>query len=63
MAEKKALGGLSNMKEFIKACFAEGNTIESRMKKAKRKFIRIDKDKAERYEQLGMKLDRVRNCG
>jgi GNAT superfamily N-acetyltransferase len=89
------------MKEFIKACFAEGSTIETRMKKAKRKFIRIemlvvrpefqgqghmrniledvykiaekkglpvildtdDKDKAARYEHLGMKLDRVRNCG
>ena len=101
MAEKRALGGFSNMKEFIKACFAEGNTIETRMKKAKRKFIRIemlvvrpefqrqghmrkmledvykiadkkgisviidtdDKDKAARYEHLGMKLDRVRNCG
>ena len=101
IAEKRALGGLSNMKEFIKACFAEGNTIETRMKKAKRKFIRIemlvvrpefqrqghmrkmledvykiadkkgisvildtdDKDKAARYEHLGMKLDRVRNCG
>ena len=101
MAEKKALGGFSNMKAFIKACFAEGNTIETRMKKAKRKFTRIemlvvrpefqgqgymrkmlddvyklaekmhvpvildtdDKDKAARYEHLGMKLDRVRNCG
>ncbi len=101
IAEKKALGGLSNMKEFIKACYAEGSTIETRMKKAKRKFIRIemlvvrpefqgqghmrniledvykiaekkglpvildtdDKDKAARYEHLGMKLDRVRNCG
>lgn len=101
MAEKKALGGFSNMKEFIKACFAEGNTIETRMKRAKRKYIRIemlvvrpelqgqghmrsiledvyrlaeksgvpvildtdDKDKAARYEHLGMKLDRVRNCG
>ena len=101
MAEKKALGGFSNMKAFIKACFAEGNTIETRMKKAKRKFIRIemlvvrpefqgqghmrkmledvykmadkkdvpvildtdDKDKAARYVHLGMKLDRVRNCG
>ena len=100
-AEKKALGGLSNMKAFIKACFAEGNTIEMRMRKAKRKFIRIemlvvrpefqgqsymrtiledvyrlaekkgvpvildtdDKDKAMRYEHLGMKLDCVRNCG
>ena len=101
MAEKKALGGFSNMKAFIKACFAEGNTIETRMRKAKRKFIRIemlvvrpefqgqgymrniledvymlaekkgvpiildtdDKNKAARYEHLGMKLDRVRNCG
>ena len=42
MAEKKALGGFSNMKSFIKACFAEGNTIETRMKKAKRKYIRIE---------------------
>ena len=101
MAEKKALGGFSNMKAFIKACFAEGSTIETRMRKAKRKFIRIemlvvrpefqghghmrkmledvykladkkgipvildtdDKDKAARYEHLGMKLDRIRNCG
>lgn len=101
MAEKKALGGFSNMKSFIKACFAEGNTIETRMKKAKRKYIRIemlvvrpefqgqgymrkiledvyrvadkrkvsvildtdDRDKAMRYQHLGMKLDRVRNCG
>ncbi len=101
IAEKKALGGFSNMKAFIKACFAEGSTIESRMRKAKRKFIRIemlvvrpefqgqgfmrkiledvykladkenvpvildtdDKDKAARYEHLGMKLDRIRNCG
>ncbi len=101
MAEKKALGGFSNMKAFIKACFAEGNTIETRMRKAKRRFIRIemlvvrpefqgqgymrniledvyklaekrrvpvildtdDKDKAARYEHLGMKLDRIRNCG
>ena len=101
LAEKKALGGSSNMKAFIKACFAEGNTIETRMRKAKRKFIRIemlvvrpefqgqgymrkmledvykaadkkgipvildtdDRDKAARYEHLGMKLDRVRNCG
>ncbi|MBP3204294.1 MAG: GNAT family N-acetyltransferase [Lachnospiraceae bacterium] len=42
LAEKKALGGSSNMKAFIKACFAEGNTIETRMRKAKRKFIRIE---------------------
>ncbi len=101
IAEKKALGGFSNMKAFIKACFEEGSTIESRMRKAKRKFIRIemlvvrpefqgqgfmrkiledvykladkenvpvildtdDKNKAARYEHLGMKLDRIRNCG
>ena len=100
-AEKKALGGFGNMKSFIKACFAEGSTIETRMKKAKKKFIRIemlvvrpeyqgqgfmrkilndvfkyadkknlpvildtdDKDKCARYEHLGMKVDRVRNCG
>ncbi|MCR5208980.1 MAG: GNAT family N-acetyltransferase [Lachnospiraceae bacterium] len=101
MAEKKALGGFSNMKAFIKACFAEGGTIESRMKKAKRKYMKVemlvvrpefqgqgnmrkmlenvykmadrkgvsvildtdDKDKAARYEHLGMKLDRIRNSG
>ena len=101
MAEKKALGGFKNMKSFIKACFSEGSTIEMRMKKAKRKFLRIemlvvrpeyqgqgfmrsmleqvykaadkkgvpvildtdDKDKSDRYQHLGMKLDRVRNCG
>ena len=89
------------MKSFIKACFSEGNTIEMRMNKAKRKFLRIemlavrpeyqgqgfmrsmleqvykvadkkgvpvildtdDKDKSDRYQHLGMKLDRVRNCG
>ena len=100
-AEKKALGGFKNMKSFIKTCFSEGGTIETRMKKAKRKFMRIemlvvrpeyqkqgfmrkmlndvykyadkqgvsvildtdDKDKSLRYEHLGMKLDRVRNCG
>ena len=100
-AEKKALGGFRNMKAFISACFADGNTIETRMRKAKRKFIRIevlvvrpeyqklgfmrqimeyvyalasekglpvildtdDKDKSLRYQHLGMKLDRVRNCG
>jgi len=100
-AEKKALGGFRNMKSFIKACSAEGNTIETRMRKAKKKFIRIemlvvrpeyqgqgfmrsmleqvykvaekrkvpvildtdDKDKCERYKHLGMKVDRVRNCG
>ncbi len=41
-AEKRALGGLSNMKKFIKMCFSEGGTIESRMRKAKRKIIRIE---------------------
>ena len=41
-AEKRALGGFSNMKRFIKACFSEGGTIETRMRKAKRKFIRIE---------------------
>ena len=41
-AEKKALGGYKNMKKFIQACFSEGNTIETRMRKAKRKFIRIE---------------------
>lgn len=99
-AEKKALGGFSNMKRFVKACFSEGGTIESRMRKAKRKFIRIemlvvrkefqkkgfmkqmldytyklaesrnvpvildtdDKDKASRYQHLGMQLDRIRTC-
>lgn len=41
-AEKKALGGFKNMKSFISACFSEGGTIETRMKKAKRRFIRIE---------------------
>ena len=96
-----ALGGFSNMKRFIKACFSEGGTIETRMRKAKRKFIRIemlvvrkeyqkqgfmrqmldytykladsrnvpvildtdDKDKSQRYQHLGMKLDRIRTGG
>ena len=100
-AEKKALGGFGKMKEFVSACFCQGGSIETRMKKAKRKFIRIevlvvrpeyqrqgfmrkmldsvyrladrkglpiildtdDKDKSLRYQHLGMKLDRVRNCG
>ena len=100
-AEKKALGGFGNMKRFIKACFSDGGTIETRMRKEKRAFLRIemlvvrkeyqgqgymrqmmeyaygiaekhhvpvildtdDKDKAARYEHLGMKLDRIRNCG
>ena len=101
LAEKKALGGFGKMKEFVSACFCEGGSIETRMKKAKRRFIRIevlvvrpeyqrqgymrkmmnsvyrladkknlpvildtdDKDKSLRYQHLGMKLDRVRNCG
>ncbi len=100
-AEMRALGGFSNMKEFISACFAEGSTIESRMRKAGRKFLRVemlvvrpeyqgqgfmrkmleyaydlagefkvpvildtdDKGKSDRYEHLGMTLERVRNCG
>ena len=100
-AEKKALGGFGNMKKFINACFCDGGTIETRMRKEKRKFLRIemlvvrkeyqgqgymqqmmdyaygiaenhlvpvildtdDMDKAARYTHLGMKLDRVRNCG
>ena len=101
LAEKKALGRFGKMKEFVSACFCEGGSIETRMKKAKRRFIRIevlvvrpeyqrqgymrkmmnsvyrladkknlpvildtdDKDKSLRYQHLGMKLDRVRNCG
>ncbi|WP_022762467.1 GNAT family N-acetyltransferase [Butyrivibrio sp. AD3002] len=101
IAEKKALGGFKKMKHFISACFSEGGSIETRMKKSKRKFLRIevlvvrkeyqkqgfmkqmmdyayeladkqgvpvildtdDKDKSDRYEHLGMKLDRIRNCG
>ena len=100
-AEKKALGGFGNMKRFISACFCDGGTIETRMRKEKRKFLRVemlvvrkeyqgqgymrqmlgyayriaedhrvpvildtdDKDKAARYEHLGMRLDRVRDCG
>ena len=99
-AEKKALGGFQKMKEFIDACFSDGGTIETRMRKEKRKFLRIemlvvrkefqgqgymrrmmdfayaladerripvildtdDRDKASRYEHLGMKLDRIRSC-
>ena len=101
LAEKKALGGLGKMKEFISACFCEGGSIETRMRKANRKFLRIemlavrpeyqkqgymrkmmeytyqlaegrgvpvildtdDRDKASRYEHLGMKLDRIRTGG
>lgn len=99
-AEKKALGGFQKMKDFIDVCFADGGTIETRMRKEKRKFLRIemlvvrkefqgqgymrqmmnyaysladerripvildtdDRDKASRYEHLGMKLDRIRCC-
>lgn len=101
IAERKALGGFRNMKKFIDACFSDGGSIETRMRKQKRKFLRIemlvvrkefqgqgymhqmmdyayaladerkvpvildtdDRDKASRYEHLGMKLDRVRSCG
>ncbi len=100
LAEKKALGGWKNLKTFVKDCFSNGGSIESRTKKAKKKFIRIevlvvrkefqkqgfmrqmmeyvyniaeekkaavildtdDEDKCKRYEHLGMKLDRIRNC-
>ena len=100
LAEKQALGGFRKMKEFIGACFCDGGSIETRMRKAKRKFLRIemlavrpeyqrqgymrkmleytyrlaesrgvpvildtdDRDKASRYEHLGMKLDRIRTC-
>ena len=41
-AEKRALGGFKKMKEFISACFSNGHSIETRMKKAKRKFIKIE---------------------
>ena len=41
-AEKKALGGFRNMKRFISACFCDGGTIETRMRKQKRKFLRIE---------------------
>ena len=40
LAEKKALGGLGKMKEFISACFCEGGSIETRMRKANQKFLR-----------------------
>ena len=41
-AEKKALGGFKRMKDFVSSCFSGGGTIETRMRKAKRKFIRIE---------------------
>ena len=100
-AERKALGGFGNMKRFIDACFVDGGTIETRMRKEKRRFLRVemlvvrkeyqgqgfmrrmleaayaiadregvavildtdDRNKAARYEHLGMKLDRVRTGG
>ncbi len=99
MAEKKALGGFKKMKDFVSACFCEGGSLETRMKKAKRKFLKVemlvvrkefqgqgfmrqmlnysyqlaekrgvsvildtdDKDKSERYQHLGMRLDKVRS--
>ena len=41
-AEKKALGGFRKMKAFIDACFADGGSIETSMRKEKRKFLRIE---------------------
>lgn len=41
-AEKKALGGWKNMKNFISASFSDGGSIETSMRKAKRKFRRIE---------------------
>ena len=41
-AERKALGGVNQMKRFIEACFSDGGSIETRMKKAGRKFLRIE---------------------
>lgn len=37
-AEKKSLGGFKNMKKFVSASFSDGNSIETRMRRAKRKF-------------------------
>ncbi len=42
LAEKKALGGWKKMKTFVSESFSDGGTIETRMKKAKRSFIRIE---------------------
>lgn len=42
LAEKKALGGWKNMKAFVSESFSDGGTIETRMKKAKRGFIRVE---------------------
>ena len=41
-AEKKALGGWKKMKQFVSDSFSDGGSIETRMRKAKRKFIRIE---------------------
>lgn len=41
-AEKKALGGWKKMKKFVSDSFSDGGSIETRMRKAKRKFIRIE---------------------
>ena len=41
-AEKRALGGFGKMNAFIKACFCEGGTIETRMRNEKRKYLRIE---------------------
>ena len=41
-AEKKALGGFRKMKAFIDACFADSGSIETSMRKEKRKFLRIE---------------------
>ncbi|WP_294491135.1 GNAT family N-acetyltransferase [uncultured Ruminococcus sp.] len=42
IAEKKALGGWRKLKDFVSACFSDGGSLETRMRKAKRKFIRIE---------------------
>ncbi len=42
LAEKRALGGFGNMKKFIGECFADGGSIETRMIKTKRNFLRIE---------------------
>ena len=34
LAEKQALGGFRKMKEFISACFCNGGSIETRMRKS-----------------------------
>ncbi|MCR5763490.1 MAG: GNAT family N-acetyltransferase [Treponema sp.] len=41
-SEKKALGGWKNLNAFVSACFSDGKSIETRMKKARQKFIRIE---------------------